>query len=164
MDVTEANGFPKPSLLWRKRSAAHPRPQDSGRLSIAAGLLWLALSASDASGAANIRQVTWEDAVRLVAAQLKSEHHDPRTGPHWDNPQIKDDKYLFVDVDFDTPLGMGGGIVFAVDRRTGDVWSGVNCREYGSRSLAAAQAALRRKLGIGPAAYRRLRRPGPYCD
>ena len=52
----------------------------------------------------------------------------------------------------------------AVDERTGDVWFANGCDAYTSQTLAQAQKALRMKIGISDTEYRRLRRPGPYCD
>jgi hypothetical protein len=131
--------------------------------------LWLgvtafctALSFGSTALSAKPRQLTWDEAQQLVAAEIRSEHHDPHTGPYWDRG-ADDDRYLGVTVDFDTPLGMGGIVGFSVDRRTGDVWSDTNCHEYHSQALKRAQAALRRKLGIGASTYKRLRRPSPYC-
>jgi hypothetical protein len=52
---------------------------------------------------------------------------------------------------------------FAVDKRTGDVWDLIVCREYMSKSVTKLQQAIRKRLGITEDKYRKLRRPGPMC-
>jgi hypothetical protein len=52
---------------------------------------------------------------------------------------------------------------FAVDKRTGDIWDLIVCREYMSKSVKKLQQAIRKRLGITEDTYRKLRRPGPTC-
>lgn len=52
---------------------------------------------------------------------------------------------------------------YAVDRRTGDIWSATHCHEEISPSASALQRRLRARMRMNAAAYRRLRRPGPLC-
>ncbi len=53
---------------------------------------------------------------------------------------------------------------YAVDPRTGDVWSAVFCERIARRKLSRLQAALRRRIGLTNAHYERLKRPGPLCE
>jgi hypothetical protein len=50
---------------------------------------------------------------------------------------------------------------YAVDSRTGDVWKAVICRELKSPALSMRQAVLRKKIGLTPKQYRKIRRRGP---
>jgi hypothetical protein len=53
---------------------------------------------------------------------------------------------------------------YAVDSRTGDVWNAIICRELKTRALKRRQAFLRKKIGLTPERYRRIRRLGPECE
>ena len=53
---------------------------------------------------------------------------------------------------------------YAVDRRTGDVWSAVICERIAVHALSRLQAALRKRIGLTNAEYERLKRPGPLCE
>jgi hypothetical protein len=53
---------------------------------------------------------------------------------------------------------------YAVDRRTGDVWSAVFCNRIEKRALRRLQAALRKRIGLTNAEYERLKKPGPLCE
>jgi hypothetical protein len=52
---------------------------------------------------------------------------------------------------------------WAVDVRTGDIWSAIVCREMTSPATRVMQRQLRARLHISQARYRLLRRPGPMC-
>jgi hypothetical protein len=53
---------------------------------------------------------------------------------------------------------------YAVDSRTGGVWNAVICSELKTRSLEKRQALLRKKIGLTPEQYRKIRRRGPECE
>lgn len=53
---------------------------------------------------------------------------------------------------------------YAVDSRTGDVWKAVVCSELKTPKLSMVQNALRKKIGLTPKQYRKIRRPGPECE
>jgi hypothetical protein len=53
---------------------------------------------------------------------------------------------------------------YAVDRRTGDIWSAVLCERIARHGLSRLQAALRKRIGVTNAEYERLKRPGPLCE
>jgi hypothetical protein len=53
---------------------------------------------------------------------------------------------------------------YAVDSTTGDVWKAVTCRELKSPALSMRQAVLRKKIGLTPEQYGKIRRLGPECE
>jgi hypothetical protein len=53
---------------------------------------------------------------------------------------------------------------YAVDRRTGDVWSSTICERIATRALTRLQVALRKRIGLTNAEYGELKRPGPLCE
>jgi hypothetical protein len=129
--------------------------------------LQLALGVPIAQSAAqNIpRQLTQDEARKLVEVSL-----DPRTtklpkfgidaSPEAD--KVWPDFYSFQAL-ADYPNGSPVIDSFAVDRITGDVWSGVVCREFKGRRLRRAQEELRKKIGLTSNMYRRSKKPGPLC-
>jgi hypothetical protein len=77
------------------------------------------------------------------------------------NPLFPD--FYFFDVNWNNPNGSVVVGHYAIDRKTGDVWSSVVCREFTSPALKRLQEAVRRRIGIDKGAYRKLKRPGPMC-
>jgi hypothetical protein len=53
---------------------------------------------------------------------------------------------------------------YAVDRKTADVWDAGFCQQIASRPLTRLQQVLRNHIGLTDTEYRRLRRPGPFCE
>ena len=53
---------------------------------------------------------------------------------------------------------------YAVDRKTAEIWSAVACQEISSPTLAQFQVALRKHIGLTNTEYRKLRKPGPFCE
>jgi len=53
---------------------------------------------------------------------------------------------------------------YAVDRKTADIWDAGLCQEISSPSLAQLQVVLRKHVGLTDTEYRRLRKPGPFCE
>ena len=53
---------------------------------------------------------------------------------------------------------------YAVDSRTGDVWNIITCGELKSPTLSWRQAALRKKMGLAPKQYIKIRRLRPMCE
>jgi hypothetical protein len=51
-----------------------------------------------------------------------------------------------------------------VDRKTADIWDAWFCQEISSPYLAQLQVVLRKHLGLTDTEYRRLRKPGPFCE
>ncbi len=77
--------------------------------------------------------------------------------------------YFFMATIGHSPIGREGLYhanleYYAVDRRTGDVWSAVFCKRIATPVLKKLQEALRKRIGLTNAAYGALRRPGPLCE
>ncbi len=109
-------------------------------------------------------------AEHLVMAQLIHDHRNRLPGLviSVDKGDDTFPAFWMISVDWDERkngerYGTGHYGFFAVDKMTGDVWEGTICREYRSPELARAQRQLRRRLGMNPKDYKRLRRDGPYC-
>ena len=64
----------------------------------------------------------------------------------------------------DNPGGSGNMGFFEVDLQTADVWDGVVCSRYLTRSLVRLQQVIRRRIGLTEDEYRKLQRPGSICD
>ena len=64
----------------------------------------------------------------------------------------------------DPTLGVLQVGYYAVDRNTADIWDAGFCQEISSRSLAQTQAVIRRLIGLTDIEYRKLRKPGPFCE
>lgn len=78
------------------------------------------------------------------------------------NPQSPD--FYIIHAERDNPGGGSAIGHYAVDWTTGDVWNWVSCGRYESSSLAKAQRALRRRIGLSHDEYRKVRKPGPFCE
>jgi hypothetical protein len=73
--------------------------------------------------------------------------------------------FYFIHAEWDSPSRNSAAIGhFAVERTTGDVWDWVVCGEFNSPSLAAAQQALRKHIGLSDEEYQKIRKPGPFCE
>jgi hypothetical protein len=53
---------------------------------------------------------------------------------------------------------------YAVDRNTADIWDAGFCQEISSPSLAQLQVVIRKHIGLTDTEYRKLRKPGPFCE
>jgi hypothetical protein len=77
-------------------------------------------------------------------------------------------QFLFFTVVWAPPADQRGNVVvgnYAVDPKTGDVWSAtMSCMEESSRQLRALQRHLRTELGLSDAEYRHLKTTGPLCE
>jgi len=73
--------------------------------------------------------------------------------------------FYFIHAEWDSPSHNSAAIGhFAVERATGDVWDWVICGQFHSPSLASAQQALRKQIGLTDAEYLKIRKPGPFCE
>jgi hypothetical protein len=90
--------------------------------------------------------------------QMPSFELDP-SGPNKWYPAF-DFYQALSDVD---PNGSAVFDSYAVNRRNGDVWNAIVCREYKSASLAHLQIRMRRRLGLSSAGYSKARVLGPEC-
>ena len=64
----------------------------------------------------------------------------------------------------DPALGILQVGYYAVDRKTGDIWDAGFCQEISSPSLTQLQVVLRKHIGLTDTDYRKLRKPGPFCE
>jgi hypothetical protein len=64
----------------------------------------------------------------------------------------------------DPTLGVLQVGYYAVDRNTADIWDAGFCQEISSPSLTQLQAVIRKHIGLTDTEYRKLRKPGPFCE
>jgi hypothetical protein len=64
----------------------------------------------------------------------------------------------------DSALGVLQVGYYAVDRNTADIWDAGFCQEISSPSLAQLQVVIRKHIGLTDTEYRKLRKPGPFCE
>jgi len=117
------------------------------------------------------REVTYEEAHDLLTAFLKAR---PRAVEKSGDMGYKEFYFFMADMGSlpcrpcarrgETGVYVGNFQYYAVDRRTGDVWSSVICERIARHALSRLQAALRKRIGLTNAEYERLKRPGPLCE
>ena len=120
-----------------------------------------------------VRKLTVEEAHQLAYAALGPQSKRlPGLGIEQvgaDNPEPckypEACNFYFFNASWGTSDPPQGGTVdwFAVDAITGDVWNGIVCRQFRSRSLTKLQCAVRKRIGLTEREYRRLKRQGPMC-
>ena len=104
------------------------------------------------------RDVTLEEAHELVKAFLKDRAEG---GFGLEKYEVKDyPGFQFFQAVPDPPSGQ---IHYAVDLRTGEVWSGVFCENLTSPSMNKLQKAIRTRIGLTADEFQKLRRRGPGC-
>jgi hypothetical protein len=126
----------------------------------------VATRASDQSGHASTeaREITYKEAHDLLAAFLKAPPYAVvKSG------DMGYREFYFFMADMGSARGPGGVYVadlqyYAIDRRTGDVWSSIICERIATPALTKLQMALRKRIGLTDAEYKGLRRPGPLCE
>jgi hypothetical protein len=109
-------------------------------------------------------QVNADQARQLVAKAIEPEGATKL--PHFsleESPNTKFPDFLFLQGLWDDPTGSPVVGSYAVDRSTGDVWSGIVCREYQTPGLRSLQKEIRRSIGLSDSRYRRIKKPGPMC-
>jgi hypothetical protein len=127
-----------------------------------------AACAANVTAAAPAREITLTEAQALVTAAVQGPGTKMLQGfgvEHLENDDSP--AFFFLSALWSPPADFQGSVVvgnFAVDKRTGDVWSAVYCHEESSRYLRSRQALLRKQLGMSESAYRHNRRHGPLCD
>jgi hypothetical protein len=129
--------------------------------SIAAAVLFC-VSAS----AAEQREITVAEASELVTELLKPDGWTKLPGfvlyQALFDAQFQG--FYFIHAEWDSPASRHVAIGhFAVERSTGEVWDWVRCGQFNSPSLTAAQAAMRKRIGLDDSDYKRIRKPGPFC-
>jgi hypothetical protein len=104
-----------------------------------------------------------DEAEKLVSAALEPGGATKLPGYYLESSTQADfPDFYFVHADWNNPSGGGIGY-YAVDMRTGDVWSAAVCYKEKSRPLRKLQKTLRLRLGMSRQEYKRLRRLGPMC-
>lgn len=111
------------------------------------------------------RRLTLDEARELAHESLSVE---ARKLPGLDLENYKNldfPDFYFFSATWGSPRSDQGGNIeqLAVDAITGDVWSGVVCREIKSSDLAKLQRSIRKKIGLGEQEYKKLRKKGPMC-
>jgi hypothetical protein len=103
------------------------------------------------------RDVTLEEANELMTALFRG-----ASGYALEEYEVKDyPGFQFFQAMGHDPLGH---IHYAVDRKTGEVWSGVACENLTSPSLKKLQTAIRTRIGLTTDEFLKVRRRGPECD
>jgi hypothetical protein len=120
----------------------------------------LSVAFSSSIGRPKSRFLSEQQAIALAQAALTP--GERKVGADFDHIQTTSRGYLMVTL---VPLRGEGVVNFAVDRRTGDVWSpSRECFEITNDRVRSLQAKLRRQLGISQSDYRKLKTHGPLCD
>jgi hypothetical protein len=109
------------------------------------------------------REITYKEAHDLLATFLKAPGGVEESG------DMGYKEFYFFMANMGSSCASGGVCVgdfqyYAVDRRTGDVWSSVICRRIATPALNKLQKALRKSIGLTNTDYEGLRRPGPLCE
>lgn len=121
----------------------------------------LSLTYSPTAALPHSRLITVEQAKSLAYEALTPS--EKRLGfDFMDDQACPGERYLAITL---VPSRGEGVLNFAVDRKTGDVWSATSsCLEMTNSRLSALQAKLRRQLGISRSEYAKLKTHGPLCD
>jgi hypothetical protein len=110
-------------------------------------------------GSPKDRLVSVEQAKLLTYAALTPSER--RLGADFGGSEAQE-RYLYVTL---VPSRGEGVLNFAVDRRTGDVWSATSsCLEITNSRLHRLQVETRHQLGISGSDYAKLRTHGPLCE
>jgi hypothetical protein len=117
--------------------------------------------------AADRRTITVAEASELVRALLKPDGWTKLRGfvlyQALFEGEFRD--FYFIHAERNNPSGGAVAIGhYAVERTTGEVWDWVKCGRFTSPSLAGAQQALRRRIGLTDSEYQKIRKPGPFCE
>ena len=149
--------------MMRKTSLFHVGRQVIAKVLIT---LFLANSPITSGGADSQVIVSVDDARALILAVMHDSKSDKLPGffvEHSETAFAFPGFYLFSAM----WQGSSPGSVlignYAVDTRTGDVWSAVACEAIHSPSLAKLQNKIRKRVGLSGEMYKTLKKPGPYC-
>ena len=126
-------------------------------------LLAIAVTMARAEASTQAREITSNEAHDLLTAFLKAPGGVEQSG----DLGYKE-FYFFMAImgSSCSPDGVcvGNFQYYAIDRRTGDVWSAIICKRIATRSLSKLQKALRKRIGLMNDDYKGLRRQGPLCE
>lgn len=113
------------------------------------------------------REITSEEAHGLLKAFLKRGGGEIQENDFQYPDGTRFPAFYFFEAELGVspgPLGVLDVHYYAVDRQTGDVWNAVICELITSSSLTKAQVALRRRIGLIDAEYRKIKKLGPLCE
>ena len=132
------------------------------RLSI---LLALITSGTASSAGVPSPRMSRIDAQQIMLRYLQDARLAQRPGfalDSFDSPTSP--TFYFFEAIYANP-GPGSAMLgsWAVDSRTGDIWSATTCEEKTSPGTHALQMQIRARLQITAVRYRQLRRGGPMC-
>ena len=105
------------------------------------------------------RNVTLEEAHELVTTFIRDRGSSGFSLDQYENKYYPG--FQFFQVMGDDPIG---SIHYAVDLKTGEVWSGVICENLTSPSLRKMQKAIRNRIGLTEDGYRKAPKSGPMCE
>jgi hypothetical protein len=110
------------------------------------------------------RKLTLQEANAIMGAGVP-EATRRLPGYELDNNAVNEPRqFYFAQVIRDNPHGSVVWGNLAVDVATGDLWDGVVCRSYASKSVRAVQREVRKAIGLTDAEYKKIKRPGPGCE
>lgn len=107
---------------------------------------------------ARSRDLTREEAEQLLLAALPGETRR-LPGLEFEGGTIDGDFCFFSGLWSNPDCCSSNAWHFAIDRRTGDVWSAVVCRSYTSRAFRKLQRTMWRRIDLPSMEYERLRQP-----
>jgi RHS repeat-associated protein len=94
----------------------------------------------------------WASAAKAITSQKDdSAGYDP-------------EKFYFIEVTWNNPVGSVVWGNYAVDKATGDLWSAVICEKYSSKRTRVVQQEIRKEIGLANRAYKQIKRLGPICE
>jgi hypothetical protein len=108
------------------------------------------------------RIISVQEANDLVYAYLKTMGCSERTCAL--EPSDPDPGFYGFQALHDNPGGSPNLGFFAVDQRTGDVWSAVVCEKFDSPALLTLQRTIRQRIGLTEEEYRKAKSRGPFCE
>jgi hypothetical protein len=107
----------------------------------------------------NGRDLTLEEAHELVKA-FQKDHAE--SGYGLEKYEVKE--YLGFQFFQAVPDPQRSRLHYAVDLKNGEVWDATSCEKLTSPSLKKLRNAIRNRIGLKADEYRKLGRPGPFCE
>jgi hypothetical protein len=110
------------------------------------------------------RTITLDEARSLAYEALPSDTRKlPGLALLPDEGRDRPVKCVWFDALWDNPNGSVHIGFWAVDMRTGEVWSPILCKRVTNRTLRKLQQAIRKRLGVTEAEYRAALKKSPCC-
>ena len=125
----------------------------------------LATTPRQEKGLPKTREITILEAEKLIVEERESAGISPELMRHYGfDGDVTHDRHFYFITGILGIEGAEGVDIYAVDRKTGDIWWASACAEETTPKFEAIKRTLRRRIGMTPAAYRRTRIDGPQCD